>query len=160
MEAKELRQEYRKLYDYMAESKNPVYMKHFGKVMTEMYDWFASNRPENAEEWLEKLEIIKWKNYLTPKEAEKIIAEMEPRAPWTREQWKMAMAEHGYELEEMPCYNQCTMYVTMSMIYSDSAATLKKYVGEGDLFTAIHDLAVDRLKDKDGWFDIRAYFSL
>ena len=57
------------------------------------------------------------------------------------------------------------MYVAMNMIYSDSAHSIAKIAGKSlsemskeDLFKAIHLLALDKLKDKDGMFDIRAYF--
>lgn len=43
---------------------------------------------------------------------------------------------------------------------SDSSETLSKYVRKEDIFKAVHDLAVDKLTDKDKVFNIRAYFSL
>ena len=160
MESKDLKQRYVELYDYMATSKEPANMKHFGNIMTEMFHWFADNKPEKAEEWLWKLEAIKWNNYLTPKEADTIVAQMVPAAPWTREQWQKAMADHDFDMEDTPYYNKCALYVTMNMIYSDSIETLKKYVGASELFNAIYDLAVDKLVDEDGQFNIREYFNL
>ena len=124
MNAQELKSAYNDLYGYMANSKDPANMKAFGKVMTEMYMWYADNKPEAANEWLEKLSAIKWNNYLTPKEAEKIVSEMEPKAPWSREQWRAAMEQNGYPLEEEPYYNRCALWVTMNMIMSDSSATM------------------------------------
>ena len=144
----------------MANSNDPANMKAFGKVMTEMYMWYADNKTEAANEWLEKLSAIKWNNYLTPKEAEKIVSEMEPKAPWSREQWRAAMEQNGYSLEEEPYYNRCALWVTMNMIMSDSSATIGKYVANGDLFKLVHDLAVDKLTDADGRFSIRKYFSV
>ena len=160
MTAEELRQEYARLYNYMSVSRNPEYMKAFGKVMTEMYDWFADNKREAAEEWLMKLEAIKWRNYLTPTEAEEAVNGMTPKAPWTREQWQSAMAQHGYELEEEPAYNRCALWVVMNMIMSDSAQTLGKYVEDSDMFRVVHDLAVDKLTDEDSRFNVRTYFGL
>jgi len=155
-----MRSEFHSLYDMMASSQNVAFMHVFGMVHKEMMEWFIQNKPELAQEWLEKLESIKWKNYLTAKEAEKIVAGMEPKAPWSRDQWKAEMARHGFELEKEPCYNRCALWVAMNMIMSDSATTLGRYVDEESMFQLVHDLAVDKLTDKDAVFDIRRYFKL
>jgi len=99
-------------------------------------------------------------NYLTPKEAEAIVSKMFPKAPWTRDQWRDAMAQHGYKMEENPCYNSCALWVAMDMIMSDSRETLEKYVEADNLFGIVHDLAVDKLCDEDGNFSIRNYFKV
>ena len=160
MDAQELKQKYMNLYEYMAMSKKPKNMKVFGDVMTEMFDWIVVNKREAAEEWLMRLESIKWKHDLTPGEAEAIGSGMNPRAPWTRDQWRSAMTQHGFQLEKEPCYNRCALWATMSMIMSDSSATLMKYINNAELFKSVHDLAVDKLTDKDEMFDIRAYFGV
>lgn len=156
----ELRKRYEVLYRYMAASKQTEYMMKFGDVMNEMMEWMIGNQPEAAQEWIDKLESIKWDNYLTPKEAEAIVATMNPQRPWSREQWKQAMDNHSYVLEEEPYYNRCAMYVTMSMIYSDSYETLKHYTNGSDMFEVIHALAIDKLKDKDGVYSVRGYFGV
>ena len=155
-----MRKEFYALYNMMANSQNVAYMRLFGNVHKEMMEWMIQNRPEAAQELIEKLESIKWKNFLTRKEADKILASMVPKSPWTREQWQNAMEKNGFELSEEPCYNSCALFVVMSMIYSDSSATLNKYVGNGEVFQAIHALAVDKLKDADGRFCVRTYFGL
>ena len=158
--AQELKDKYYELYEYMASSKDPKNMKAFGHVMNEMYEWFVANKPDAAQEWVDKLEAIKWKNYLTPTEADKIVAAMKPNAPWTRDQWKAAMEKSGFELEEWPCYNKCALYTTMNMLMSDSSETLTKLVGSDKLFDAVHALAIDKLKDSDGMFNVRVYFGV
>ena len=159
MDAKELKEKYYELYDYMAQSKDPKNMKTFGHVMNEMFEWFVASKPDAAQSWIEKLESVKWKNYLAPSEADKIVAAMKPQAPWTRDQWNAAMEKSGYEKEEWPCFNKCALYTTMNMIMSDSSNTLSKYMeDEGDLFAFVHDLALDKLHDADGRFSIREYF--
>lgn len=159
MDAKELKEKYYELYDYMAQSKDPKNMKTFGHVMNEMFEWFVANKPDAAQSWIEKLESVKWKNYLAPSEADKIVAAMKPQAPWMRDQWNAAMEKSGYEKEEWPCFNKCALYTTMNMIMSDSSNTLSKYMeDEGDLFAFVHDLALDKLHDADGRFSIREYF--
>ena len=160
MTAQELKEKYLALYEYMANSKKPENMKAFGRVMTTMMEDMIVASPAKAEEYIMKLEAIKWCNYLTPAESDKIVAAMSPAAPWTREQWRQAMLNHGFELEEWPCYNRCALYATMNMIMSDSSETLKKIVGDGDLFVAVHGLAVDKLKDADGRFNVRRYFGV
>lgn len=160
MNPQELKSAYNDLYGQMAASGKPENMKLFGKVMTEMYNWMADNQTQAATEWLEKLSAIKWKNYLTPKEADAIVARMEPKAPWSRDQWRAAMEQHGYKMEEEPYYNRCALYTTMNMIMSDSSETIAKYVPSDKLFDFVHDEAVDKLRDADGKFMIRHYFSV
>ena len=70
------------------------------------------------------------------------------------------MENAGYPLEEWPCYNKCALYVTMNMIMSDSSATLSHFVNSGELFKLVHELALDKLKDKDGVFNVRRYFEV
>ena len=148
------------LYDKMANSNNVAYMHVFGQVHKEMMEWFIANKPTEAQQWLDKLESIQWDNYLTRQEANDIIAAMTPRAPWTREQWDVAMTQHGFASSESPCYNSCALFVTMSMIYTDSSETLGRYVEDDELFHVIYDLAVDKLKDADKRYDVRRYFGL
>lgn len=155
-----MKKEFYALYNMMANSEKVENMHIFGQVHKEMMDWFIQNKPELAQEWLEKLSSIKWKNYLTPKEAEKIVAGMEPKAPWSRDQWKAAMQQEGYPIEHEPDYNSCALWVAMNMIMSDSSQTLTKYVDGAKMFKIVHDLAVDKLTDHDGKFAIRSYFGL
>ena len=160
MNAQELKNAYHDLYGQMATSKNPENMKIFGNVETEMFTWFADNKPDAAQEWLDKLSSIKWNNYLTPKEADNIVSKMDPAAPWTREQWKSAMEQHGFDLEEEPYYNRCALYTVMNMIMSDSSETIGKYVEGDDMFNLVYDLALDKLCDRDSRFSVRKYFDL
>jgi hypothetical protein len=85
---------------------------------------------------------------------------MEPKAPWSREQWKAAMEQNGFALEKEPCYNRCALYTTMNMLMSDSSETFNKYIVSEELFGIVHDLAVDKLTDNDGRFNVRRYFAL
>ena len=155
-----MKKEFDSLYNMMANSNNVAFMRTFGQVHKEMMEWFILNKPDLAQAWIEKLESIKWKNYLTPKEAQTIVDNMVPKAPWSRDQWKTVMEQQGFQLEKEPCYNRCALWVTMNMIMSDSSATLGKYIANGDLFKLVHDLAVDKLTDSDGVFSIRRYFNL
>lgn len=160
MTPEEMRQEFNALYNMMASSNKVENMHVFGQVQKEMFEWFLANKPAEAEEFLMKLESIRWKNYLTPREAANIVDDMVPAAPWSAEQWKSAMEKNGFELEKEPCYNWCALWVTMNMIMSDSSDTLAKYIDNDRLFDAVYALAVDKLQDRDGKFNVRSYFSL
>lgn len=155
-----MRKEYYELYNIMASSNNVDYMHVFGQVQKEVMEWAITYKPELAQEWIEKLESIRWKNYLTMKESEAIISKMDPSAPWTREQWRQMMIQNGLEMSMEPYFNSCALCVTMCMIMSDSGETLKEYVDENKLFKMVYKLAVDKLTDKDGQFSIRRYFRL
>lgn len=164
----EMKEKYTHLYDYMSVSNKPEYMMTFGHVMNEMMDWMIAHQPEAAEEWIGKLESIKWNNYLTPKEAEKIVSGMKPDAPWKRDVWQKAMTDLGIVTEEQPYYNSCALWTEMNKQYSDHAQSLADKVWKKplaaipteELVPAINALALDVLKDKDGVYNIRTYFGV
>ena len=164
--AQELKERYDSLYDYMANSKDPKNMKAFGCVMTEMMDVMIQKMPETAEEMIDQLESIKWKQYLTPKEAEKIISGMDPKAPWTNEVWESAMESFGLPLEEAPYYNSCALWTEMNKIYSDFGDEIASLLGkplspnDKDIISACYKMALKNLKDKDHVYNIRSYFGL
>ena len=162
----EMKKEFAALYQMMATSNDVAYMHIFGNVHKEMMDWMILNKPDVAEEMLLKLEAIRWCQYLTPKEADKIIAGMDPKAPWSREAWKSAMESFGLPLEEQPYYNRCALFVEMSKMYSDFGDTIAELLGkpltanDKDIIAACYKMALKTLKDKDGVYDIRRYFGL
>ncbi|MBP5425121.1 MAG: hypothetical protein J6Y33_03495 [Prevotella sp.] len=161
---KEMKERYDALYDYMAQSRDPKNMKAFGCVMTEMMDWLVDNKPDVAEEMIDKLEAVRWHQYLTPKEAERIVAGMDPKAPWSRDAWKGAMESFGLPLEDAPYYNRCALWTEMNKIYSDFGEEIAALLGrplspsDGDIIGACYKMALKNLKDKDGMYDIRKYF--
>lgn len=154
------------LYDYMANSRDPKNMKAFGHVMTEMMDVMLAKMPDVAEEMIDKLEAIKWHQYLTPKEAEKIVANMDPKAPWSRDTWKSAMESFGLPLEDAPYYNRCALWVEMNKMYSDFGDEIAALLGkplaptDKDIIAACYKMALKTLRDKDGVYNIRTYFGL
>lgn len=155
-----MRQRFKELYQKMATSKDVSKMQVFGNVIKAAMEWAISNRPELAEAWMEELECTAWNNYVTMKEADRIVNAMVPKRPWSMDQWKVAMGQHALPQEEEPYYNRYALYVVMNMIMSDSSGTLVKYIGNGDLFKVVHELAVDKLKDQDGKFNVREYFGV
>ena len=154
----ELKEKYAELESKMLTGKNVDNMKLFGKVMTMMMNDLIEREPEKAAEYIAQLEAVKWKNYLTEKEGAKIVSMMEPAAPWSKEQWRKAMSDCGCSKEEWPYYNEEALYVTMCMVMSDSGVTIAKYVNSSNMLMFVHDVAVDKLKDKDGVFSVRKYF--
>lgn len=165
MERNEIMNSFDRLYSKMSVSNEPKYMHIFGDtmrcMMKDMVDW----KPEVALEYLDKLEAINWHNYLSRKEAVTIVEKMNPRGGWNITEWENNMESQKLCDEEMPYYNKWAMYVAMNMVYSDSASTIAKLKGKAlsgipkeELLESIHLLALDKLKDKDGMFDIRSYF--
>ena len=161
-----LKEKYSELYNMMAQSQNPKNMKVFGNVMTDMMDVMIQKMPAEAEEMIDKLEAIKWRQYLTPKEAEAIVSKMDPSAPWKRDVWKSTMESFGLPLEEQPAYNRCALWVEMNKIYSDFGENLAELIGktlsptDKDIIAACYKLALKNLKDKDGVYNIRKYFGV
>lgn len=168
MNAPEMKEQYNMLYDYMAASRDPKNMKAFGHVMTEMMDVMIAKLPAEAEEMIQKLEAIRWHQYLTPKEAEAIVSKMKPEAPWKRDVWNNAMQSLGLPTEEAPYFNRCALWVEMNKQYTDHAQTIADKILNRPLaeipaeqiVPGIYAMALDLLKDKDGVYDIRAYFGL
>lgn len=150
----------------MAQSQNPKNMKVFGNVMTEMMDVMIQKMPTEAEEMVDKLEAIKWRQYLTPREAETIVSKMDPKGPWSREAWKNTMESFGLPLEEQPAYNRCALWVEMNKIYSDFGENIAELIGktlsptDKDIIAACYKMALKNLKDKDGVYNIRKYFGV
>ena len=166
MNTTDLKDRYLGLYDYMAQSRDPKNMKAFGTVMTQMMDVMLQKMPDVAEDMIDKLESIKWHQYLTPKEAQKIVDGMDPKAPWSRDQWKSAMESFGLPLEEPPYYNRCALFTEMSKMYSDFGDEIAALLGkpltptDKDIIAACYKMALKTLKDKDGVYDIRRYFGV
>lgn len=161
-----MKKKFSELYNLMATSDDVSYMHTFGNVHREMMDWMIQNKPEVADEMLQKLEAIRWHQYLTPKEADAILIKMDPKAPWTRDVWQKTMTDFGLPLEEQPCYNRCALFVEMSKMYSDFGDEIASMLGkplvptDKDIIAATYKMALKTLKDKDGVYNIRRYFSL
>ena len=166
MTAQEMKEEYMSLYGIMAQSKKPENMKAFGNVMNEMMDYLIQTKPDVAEEMIQKLESIKWRNYLSPKEAQKIVDKMNPKAPWSYDVWKNAMAQYGLPMDEEPHYNCFALWVEMNKMYSDFGDEIAGLLGkqltptDADIITACYKMALKTLKDRDEQYKIRKYFDV
>lgn len=154
------------LYDEIIESGDEEKMAVLGSMVKRMMSWYIENESDIAQECLDMLEAVRWNNYLTQREAEKILSAMEPKAPWTRDQWKAAMTEFGLELSHEPYYNSCALWVEMNKMYSDFGETIAELLGkplaptDKDIIAACYKMALKTLQDKDGVYNIRSYFGL
>lgn len=162
-----MKEEFKELYDYIIQSEDEDKMRVLGKVTKDMMCKLIDSNSQQAREYLDMLQSVKWCNYVTAKEADKVISEMSPKPIWGRSSWNNMMSEMEYPMCEEPYYNDSALYLTMCMISSDSGETLRRImqsrgiaVDDDSMFEAIHLLALDKLKDKDGVFDIRLYFGL
>lgn len=167
MEKSEIKKEFASLYGIVALNKQVEDMKLFGSVMCDMMDVLVESHPNTAEKFLEKLESVKWYNYVTRDEAEKTIREMKPSVPFDFDDWiDMIDSVDGMQ-EKEPEYNRYALWTVMGMIYSDSGNTIAKLLGmdepnvsDQQFVRALYLLAMDKLNDEDGVFEIRKYFSL
>ena len=157
--------EFSSLYGMMANSGKPEYMHTFGEVMKCMMKDMVALKPDLAQEYLGKLCSIKWNNYLTKKEAMTIVSGMNPKGGWDYAEWEKMMEKLDARMEDTPYYNRYALFVAMNMVFSDSATSIAVIAGktleeipEDELFADVHMLALDKLEDKDGMFDIREYF--
>ena len=162
-----MKEEFKELYDLIIHSNDREKMHVLGQVTKSMMCKFIDNYPQQAREYLDMLQSVKWHNYITAKEAEQIVANMMPKPMWTRTAWEGMMTNLGFPQEEEPYYNEHALYVTMSMISSDSGETIVSTMNANGLnierdplFKFIYKLALDKLKDKDNMFNIRSYFKL
>ena len=167
MNQEEMKKEFTELYDMMASSNKVEFMRTFGSVHKEMMDWMIQNKPELADEFISKLESIRWKNYLTQKEAEKIVAAMNPKAPWSRDQWRQAMDSQNLAKEYEPYFNSCALWVTMNKVYTNSSETIARIMGmqveavpQDRMVKAVYGLALDELCDMDSKVSIRHAYGL
>lgn len=167
MTSEEMRKEFEALYDMMANSSNPNFMRIFGHVHKEMMEWMIQNKADLAEEFISKLESIRWKNYLTQKEAEKIVSSMTPKAPWSRDVWRQAMDSLGLQKEFEPYYNSCALWVTMNRIYTASAESIARImemplesISAEKMVKAVYSLALDELCDTESKVSVRHIYGL
>lgn len=167
METKDLMNCFNVLYNKMASSNEPKYMHIFGDVMKCMMKDMVNMKPELAQEYLDKLKSIEWNNYLTKKEAMAIVGNMIPNGGWDVAEWEKCIENMDLRVEDKPYYNKWALFVTMNMVYSDSAKSIAVIAGKTledmpkeELFGGINMLALDKLEDEDGVFDVRAYFNV
>lgn len=148
------------LYREIVNSKDESKMQILGGIVKDMMMYLIETSPNVASEYIDKLEAVNWKNYVTQKEARNVVAEMNPKPYWSYNQWDNEMLQHSLADEKLGQFNKYALYLTMAMISSDSGETISKLVNNSDIFKPVYNLALDKLTDKDGKFVIRKYFDL
>ena len=165
MNNEEIKQKFDMLYDYMASSKTQKYMMTFGNVMKDMMYWLIEHRQDIAEEYVEMLCSVKWKQYLTRKEAIDIVKKMRPSAVWEYDRFCEILKSLGLPCEKEYEYNTYSLWVVMNAVYSDNGEVICKLlnmdrgdIANAELIKTVWIFANNLLCDEDGKYDVRKYF--
>jgi hypothetical protein len=164
---------YEELYEDMASSGNKEKMTAFGEAEQWAFKKMTEISPKDAQCWLDKLEAMHWKNYLSKQEAENIAAKLVNQngrigAHWGFEAFKNAVEGLGGKMYEKPYYNCYALWATANMIYSDHAqsvaedmgATTPEAVPNEKMALSMYRKAVEKLKDVDRTHFVREYFEV
>ena len=129
----------------------------------------ASYDLNKAEEFVECFEgNIKYNNYLSKTEAEKVLSEFINEDGTTGakirdyNEFFQIVEELNGNVEHEPYYNKWALYVTANKFASDQHSVIVKWIGTDRVkyIEACHDLAVAQLKDKDKANWVRWYFGV
>lgn len=170
MNKEERYQQFLDRYERIISSGDTSKMQPLGEMVKRVMKWLINYEPEIATAALSILngeEDKECHNYLSAREADEIVSEMEPQPQWSLHHILDMLRSAGYATEETPHYNNYALAATMCMILSDSGETLKNELGSDirpakadEILRLVYKLAIDKLKDKDGKFNIRKYFDL
>lgn len=157
----------------MATSGNKEKMMAFGEAERCMFKKLAKEHPAMAQMWLDKLEAMHWKNYLSKAEAEEIASHLINQngrigAHWNYDTFKGAVESLGGKVAEKPYYNCYALWATANMIYSDHAQSVAEDMGYPNpeavpnekMALSMYRKAVEQLKDVDRPKFVREYFDL
>lgn len=170
MTAEELYQQFLSRYDGIIRGGIEGDMQRLGDMTKRVMRWMSVNEPGLAAQAIAILdgeENQECRNYLSGHEASEIVRQMDPQPQWSPRQVLDMLKNAGYATEESPYFNNYALAATMCMILSDSGETLKNELGSDirpakadEILRLVYKLAIDKLKDKDGKFNIRKYFDL
>jgi hypothetical protein len=170
MTAEERYQQFLDRYESVIRSGDISQMQPLGEMVKRVMKWLINYEPEIATAALSILngeESKEYRNYLSAHEASEIVRQMDPQPQWSLRQVLDMLKNAGYATDEPPYFNNYALATTMCMILSDSGQTLQRIVGSPshpatneELLASVYQLAVDKLIDKDGKFNIRKYFDL
>lgn len=123
--------------------------------------------PEKAKELLQGYEgSLRYYNFLTEEEAEKIVASFvnsdgSKGAKWGMDELFAKVEEFGGKVDYQPYYNKYALYAVMNMYDSDHSSVINKWTNNSATYPQIcYDFAVSTLKDKDRQYWVRDYFHL
>lgn len=169
----EILERYEELYEDMATSGNKEKMIAFGEAERNIFHKLAKEHPAIAQMWLDKLEAMHWKNYLSKHEADEITAKLINQngrigAHWNYDTFKNAVESLGGKVAEKPYYNCYALWATANMIYSDHANSVAEDMGYPNpeavpnekMALSMYRKAVEQLKDVDRPKFVREYFDL
>ena len=168
-----LTKRYEELYKDMATSKDVEKMHAFGRAEGWAFRQLVATNPRLAQMWLDKLEAVAWKNYLSQAEAEEIVTRFVDQAGnrgphWSFETFRRFVESVGGKMCDEPYYNAYALWVTAAMIYSDHARSIAEDMGADEISSIENDKmalscyrkAVEKLKDVDRPRFVREYFEV
>lgn len=155
-------------HERIISSSNLENMQAADLILRKAASILADNDPEALEELVNCYDgIVAYNNYLSEKEAKKIVDKFihfddKTGAKWDFNTFESKVNELNGKLEDKPCYNKWALWATANMIWSDSGDIIYKWSGEGrqKCVGIIYELAVSKLKDKDRKKWIRHYFQV
>ena len=169
--AEELYQQFFNRYKGIIQGRTEEDMIHLGTMTQRVMQWLCVYEPDIAAQAIAILDgeskNQECRNYLSGHEASEIVRQMEPQPHWSLRQVLDMLKSAGYATDEPPYFNDYALATTMCMILSDSGQTLQRIIGSPshpatneELLASVYQLAIDKLKDEDGKFNIRKYFDL
>jgi hypothetical protein len=156
-------EKYDELYAIMANSGDPAKMHIFGEAEKWAFEQVNRTNPDMAKKWLDRIEAVKWDNYLCEASAMAIVSKFVNQdgtmgAKWNYQQVMDAVRAAGGNESEQPYYNSWALFVVMNWIASNSWKTLSTLTTEDKLPGVVYALALDYLKDPDESHFIQRYW--
>lgn len=156
-------EKYDELYAIMANSGDPAKMHIFGEAEKWAFEQMNRTNPDMAKKWLDRIEAVKWDNYLCEASAMAIVSKFRNQdgtqgAKWNYQQVMDAVRAAGGNESEQPYYNSWALFVVMNWIASNSWKTLSTLTTEDKMPGVVYALALDYLKDPDEPHFIQRYW--
>ena len=167
MDKQQMEQQFLSRYDSIIQSGDTRQMERLGLVVKRVMGWMFKYEPQVAAQALALLDdntATDYANRLTEQEAKNIVSQMVPQPAWTMQGLTASLQSMGLPGDVPPHFNLWALLTTMLMIQSDEGESLKEAIHANDrderLLRLVYKLAVNRLEDQDGKFNIRKYFGL
>ena len=167
MDKQQMEQQFLSRYDSIIQSGDTRQMERLGAMVKRVMGWMFKYEPQVAAQALSLLDdntATDYANRLTEQEAKNIVAQMVPQPTWTMQGLTASLQSMGLPGDVPPHFNLYALLTTMLMIQSDEGESLKEAIHAHDrderLLRLVYKLAVNRLEDQDGKFNIRKYFGL
>lgn len=167
MDKQQMQQQFLSRYDSIIQSGDTRQMERLGAMVKRVMGWMFKFEPQVAAQALALLDdntATDYANRLTEQEARNIVAQMVPQPTWTMQGLTASLQSMGLPGDVPPHFNLWALLTTMLMIQSDEGESLKDAIHANDrderLLRLVYKLAVNRLEDQDGKFNIRKYFGL